>query len=172
MVAARSSPHTPSAGRMGFVSQCTFALMTPHRAFTLAEMLIVVLILGIMAGVAMPKIFGVNQKAVDADLRRTLAVVRNAIDRYAADNNGVYPGEDMKANTLKVQLKPFLREFPKNPVDADGVKADDIRMRNQGDPLVDHVAGTHGWIYDNQTGEFLVNTDALSSDGVTPYYEF
>lgn len=149
-------------------------MMTCRRAFTFVEVVIVVLIIGILASVAAPRMFGVNKQAAETELRLNLALVRNAIDRISADNNGVYPAQDNKDATLKAEIGPSLnfRSFPKNPFDSDGVKADEVKVRNQGDPLVGQVAGTFGWLYDNQTGEFIANTSALSSDGVTPYCEF
>lgn len=47
-----------------------------------------------------------------------------------------------------------------------------MKIRDKGDPLVDHVGGDEGWLYDNTTGEFITNTDTVSSDGVTLYSEF
>lgn len=147
--------------------------MMSRRAYTLIDMVIVVLILGILASVAAPKLFGVDKKAAETKLRQDLALVRAAIDRFAADNNGVYPAQDKKDATLKAELAPYIGSgrFPKNPFDKD-VKADVVKILDQGDPLAGQLIGTFGWLYDTQTGEFIANTSALSSDGITPYCEF
>jgi general secretion pathway protein G len=147
--------------------------MSLRRAWSLTEMVIVVLILGILASVAAPRILGVNKQAAETRLRQDLALVRSAIDRFAADNNGIYPAQDGKDATFKAQLAPYLGfgRFPKDPFD-DDAQADVVKGRNQGDPLADQLIGTFGWLYDNQTGEFIANTSTLSSDGVTPYCQF
>ena len=95
------------------------------------------------------------------------------IDRFAAKYNGDYPARDLKDATFKADFAPYLhlRSFPKNPFD-DDLKADQVKIRNQGDPLAGQLMGAFGWLYDNQTGEFIANTSRLASDGVTPYCQF
>ncbi|WP_261342766.1 hypothetical protein [Posidoniimonas polymericola] len=34
------------------------------------------------------------------------------------------------------------------------------------------VGGATGWCYDNQTGEFIANSNGMSSDGVRRYSEW
>lgn len=151
----------------------TFGSRPKRRGFTLVEIVVVVLILGILGAVAAPKMVAVNSKAEENALRQSLAVIRDAIQYYAAEHDGVLPGKAKDDSTFKAELTPYLRKvFPKNPFDDNGNKADIVKFRHQGDPLVDHVGADPGWLYDNTTGEFIANTDTLSSDGVKKYSEF
>lgn len=63
-----------------------------HRsAFTLVELVVVIMILGILAGVAAPKLLNTSAAATENSLRTTLSVVRDAIELYAAQNGGDRP---------------------------------------------------------------------------------
>ena len=143
-----------------------------RAAFTLVELVVVIMILGILAAVAAPKLLSTSGAATDNGLKQTLTVIRDAIELYAADNGGALPGADKNQTTFKSDLVPYLRKFPENPVGANASKLDEIKMRDNGDPLSGHIDNDEGWIYDNQTGEFRANSDATSSDGVTAYSEF
>ena len=68
--------------------------MEKRQGFTLVELVVVVMILGILAAVAAPKLLGTSGTATDNGLRQTLSVMRDAIERYAAENGGDFPGTD------------------------------------------------------------------------------
>lgn len=136
--------------------------MRKNTGFTLVELVVVVMILGILAAVAAPKVLGTSAKATDNSVKQTLAVVRDAIERYAAENGGTLPGssDDTEA-TFKLQLKDYLRgAFPKCPVGL----ADDVVVV-ESDPGALSATGTGGaWMYSTDTGEFIINSlDAVPS---------
>ena len=90
--------------------------MVKRSGFTLIEVVIVVLIIGILAAVAVPKLFDTSSKAKDNGLRQTLSVVRRAIELYKAQN-GALPGADGTEPTFKSDLAPYLQgPFPAGPV--------------------------------------------------------
>jgi len=140
--------------------------------FTLVELVTVILILGILAAVAAPKLLDLSTSATENGQRQSLTIVRDAIQRYVAEN-GSFPGQAKNSDGFKTELTPYIRgTFPTNLFDDNGNKADKVKFRDNGDPLVGHVGGDEGWLYDNTTGEFIANTGAVSSDGVTLYSEF
>src|SRR5688572_4410607 len=80
-------------------------------AFTLIELVVVILILGILAAVAAPRLLGASRTAQESSLKQSLAVVRDAIERYAAQNQGRLPGDAGTQADLKADLAPHLRKF-------------------------------------------------------------
>jgi prepilin-type N-terminal cleavage/methylation domain-containing protein len=65
---------------------------TQHGAFTLVELLIVILIIGTLAAVAIPQFGSSSTDAKVAALEQNLATVRKAIDKYYYEHNNQYPG--------------------------------------------------------------------------------
>ena len=132
--------------------------MTRRNGFTLVELVVVILILGILAGVAAPKMFSTSAKATDNGLRQTLAVVRDAIELYVAQE-GVPPTCTGTGSDVRALLKPYLRgPFPTSPV---GTQDFDIKP-----VTVTTADDSTGWMYNTNTGEFIANcTDASPTDG-------
>ena len=60
-----------------------------HSGFTLVELVVVVMILGIIASIAAPRLLSTSDTALDNSLRQTLGVVRDAIDKFAAENTAL-----------------------------------------------------------------------------------
>jgi type IV pilus assembly protein PilA len=60
--------------------------------FTLVELLVVMLILGLLAAIAIPTFFNQRDKARDADAKAAARTAQTAIETYATDNNGSYDG--------------------------------------------------------------------------------
>jgi general secretion pathway protein G len=144
------------------------------RGFTLIELVVVVMILGILAAIAAPRLLGASHQATDNGARQSLGVVRNAIDQYTTEHAGVLPGADGQELTFKADIKSYLRGqgFPACPVAA---KNSAVRMMSGSGPIASSIGGTsttHSWVYQFQTGEFYINSNAPTNDGSTTYDQY
>jgi general secretion pathway protein G len=138
--------------------------MRKHSGFTLVELVVVVMILGILAAVAAPKLLGTSSAAADNGIKQTLGVVRDAIERYAAENGGTLPGDLDTQADLKADLAKYLRgAFPICPVG----KNANVAITTAAGPIT--VAGSEAWHYNSGDGQFIVNSTAEtnSDDSVT-----
>ncbi len=147
-----------------------------RRAFSLIELVIVVVIIGIIAAIAIPRMSRGAEGASDAAVTGSLAVMRNAIDLFATEHEGVFPGnaagetfEDqmtMYTNNLGATSAtknpgtgfiygPYLRAMPKLPIGAH--KGQTAVVAPAANPPVAEVAGSYGWLYDKTTGEIFAN---------------
>jgi general secretion pathway protein G len=61
------------------------ASLQQERGFTLIELMVVMLILTILVGIAIPSFVGALHAAHESDLKQDLNVMRNAIDDYTVD---------------------------------------------------------------------------------------
>jgi general secretion pathway protein G len=74
------------------------------------ELLIVMVILGILAAVAVPRYITSIQRAKEVALQQNLWVMRYAIDQYTTDKEKAPGSLDELVSTR------YLREIPKDPV--------------------------------------------------------
>jgi len=61
-----------------------------ESGFTLVELLVVMLILGLLAAIAIPSFFNQRDKATDADAKAAVRTAQTAMETYATDNSGEY----------------------------------------------------------------------------------
>jgi len=75
--------------------------------FTLVELVVVVLILGILAAVATPHMLGVSDRAEAASIVSNVQTIFAAVELYAAEN-GHLPADTPNGQT-PVALEPFVK---------------------------------------------------------------
>jgi general secretion pathway protein G len=135
--------------------------MRKQKGFTLIELVVVIMIIGILAAVAAPKLIGTSGAASDSAAKGSLSVVRDAIERYAADNAGQKVADP---TTLAPQ---YVRAFPKCPVGP--LKDATINIGAFAAPVTPDASPTKSWKYSTTTGDFIINSGATANDGITTY---
>jgi len=69
-----------------------FTNRAKQGGFTLVELLIVAIILAILAAIVVPQFASSTDDAIDSALRSNLSAIRGAIDLYAQQHGGNFPG--------------------------------------------------------------------------------
>ena len=139
--------------------------MMNRKGFTLVEILIVVIILGILAAIVIPQFTEASNDARASALDSDLQTVRSQLELYKMQHIGGYPnmatlstaatsqllnktnqaGTIMPADgdTADYPYGPYLQQFPANPY-VDGAAATAVGAIDSGS----------AWEYDEDTGNF------------------
>jgi general secretion pathway protein G len=80
----------------------TQSTLRPRRAFTLIEMLVVILILSILAALIIPRLVGRTSDAKIAAAKSDIATLSSAVQQYRLDNDH-YPTTEQGLQSLSVQ---------------------------------------------------------------------
>lgn len=127
----------------------------PRPGFSLIEMVIVILILGIIAAVAAPRMFDTAKTAEENTTRQQLAVLRNAIEMYRA-RSGVYPASGKLTEAMATMLNgPF-------PSPTIGSVRNDANVYYDADsdtstPVTPNSGEDGGWAYKPANGSLKLN---------------
>lgn len=120
-----------------------------RRAFTLVEILIVVVILGILAAIVTPQFASATSQAQEVATLDQLTKLRRALAMYYAHNASTYPNVTAGVGTWGELLSGgFMREAPVNSWVGTG-NPKTIILGNTPDAA---WQTTHGWIFDPATG--------------------
>lgn len=71
-----------------------------ESGFTLIELLVVIAVLSILATIAVPRLTGVNEKAIQAEAVSFLGSVKTSLEMYYIEHTNSYPGADTSDNYL------------------------------------------------------------------------
>ncbi len=160
-----------------------------RKGFTLVEILIVVIILGILAAIVIPQFTEASSEARVSNLMTNLQTIRSQLLLYKTQHLENYPTDDSSGHTFIEQMTqysdnsgdvnatpnanfpfgPYLQSIPVNPISGDNT----VTVVN--DPAVTFAspAADGGWWFNAATGEFRADlVDAhVTSDGTTQLNE-
>ena len=110
---------------------------TKERGFTLIELLIVMVILGLLAALVAPKMFGKTDKAKQSAAKTQISLLETALDTYRLDV-GKFPSNEQGLNALRAKPEDIKNwEGPYLP------KA--VPMDPWGNPYIYKYPGDHGY---------------------------
>jgi general secretion pathway protein G len=159
----------------------------PRRGFTLIEILIVVVILGILAAIVIPELSSASRQTRENVLKDDVRFMREQLLRYRIQHNDVAAGyvggagvpteaivvaqltthSDLQGNTNAVatnvfEYGPYLQRIPENPLT--GRSGILVVPNGAAMPPAD-PSGSHGWIYKPETMEIKPNNVGSDMDG-------
>jgi prepilin-type N-terminal cleavage/methylation domain-containing protein len=164
------------------------------RAFTLVEILIVVVILGILAAVVLPLASGGVISAQESSLGVDLQLLKRFILIYKVHHLEVSPGypdgqtssapteqaffdQATKASnpqgqtaaigTAGYERGPYMERLPANPLN----KFRTVQMLGNGEDFPAEADNSHGWVYKASTGEIRADSPGADDSGKR-YYDY
>jgi len=168
--------------------------MKRARAFTLVEILIVVVLLAVLAAIVLPSISRGTTIAKESALATDLGLLRRFVLIYASQHMEVapgYPNGDSTAvptlaafidqamlssrasgqtagvGTAGFPYGPYLSRIPANPFN--GLETVQMLANGQAFPAV--ADNSHGWVCKPETGEIRCDNTGSTANGRL-YYDF
>ena len=132
-----------------------------RSGFTLIELIAVIVVLAILAGVALPKYFDYSAQARASSCKGTLGAVRSGIANFYM-NTGLTGPERYPTYAELSALGTVMQEpLPANPYN------NALTVRNADGTWVSGnppVSGAQGWAYDQTNGKFWANTNTVAEN--------
>lgn len=128
------------------------------RAFTLIELIVIIVVLAILSGVAIPKYVDYTANAKASASKATIGAVRSAIANFYA--NTMTSGTPAFPTLVQMQtLGTVMQEaIPANPYNNDATIAAAVWAASP------PVSGTNGYNYDATVGRFWLNSSTVSEN--------
>lgn len=126
----------------------SYPIRKGERGFTLVELMIVMLIIGVLAAVAVPSFISSIRNAREAALKEDLHVMRDAIDSYTMDKNKAPQSLD------DLVQSGYLKKIPVDPM----THSADTWQTSSDDSMSD-LDQTEGGINDVHSGSDQTGTD-------------
>jgi general secretion pathway protein G len=120
-----------------------------RAGFTLIEILLVVVIIGILAAVAVPKFSGRSRQAKEGAAKASIQAIGIALDMYELDN-GQYPPnlQSLVSGSGDNWNGPYLKDgLPKDPWGNDYIyqaQGDSYTLKSQGAPGGKEISNKQG----------------------------
>ena len=163
------------------------------RAFTLVEILIVVVILGILAAVVIPFASGGVISSQESSLGIDLQLLKRFVLIYKVHHLEVAPGytngagsavdedtfvdqatlssnpsgDTAAVGTAGYERGPYMQMIPQNPLNS----LRTIEMIGDGQDFPEAGDNSHGWVYKPQTGEVRADSPGTDKNGKR-YYDY
>lgn len=148
-----------------------------RRAFSIAELLIVVCIIGILAAMVLPAFQNNATEAKVVSARNNLRALRGAIELYAAGHKGVPPGYPDNDPSSHPTYDDFVRQVtiektclpmvPRNPFNGWNT----IRVLANHETLPTEATGDYGWVYKPSSRTILLDWPG-QDDNAVRYFDY
>lgn len=136
------------------------AARTVRKGFTLVEILIVVVILGILAAIVIPQFTNASESAKSSSLVSMLQTIRSQLELYQVQHSGDYPSA-LTTNWDEMTVAsggfgPYLQAPPKNPFVSSTVATKVAAWADTDtDPTGAAADETCGWFYNAASGKIV-----------------
>jgi general secretion pathway protein G len=133
---------------------------SPRNAFTLIEVLIVVVIMAILAAAIIPQFTDSTKDAKLGNARFNVQTLRSQIELYRSHHKGLTPGSTLAELVSTTDITgargagaafpygPYLPHIPTNPYNDSAA----IKIINSDPAQSADVTGNGGWLYNPSTG--------------------
>ncbi len=145
------------------------------KGFTLVELLIVIVILGILAAIVISRFAGATKESKEASLKGDLRTMRSSLEVYKSYSQaGIYPVllDDLwKGTSADVLSKTFIDKVPQDPFYKKKTTYSASVAFSPTDLATDRdgkINGGGGWAYDSATGSICANYKSTDTVPGTP----